>query len=515
MEASMFKTLVEVESRDLDAHPPLLPAAPAKAVPRTYPGAPHHRDGSSIELARIDTTAANYNNKSRAGTPRGSAGPSRAQSPSRTPGSGSDIEMSRPSTPTAFDVLQSITDPHMNRYRMAASCLMNFGNGLNDSAPGALIPYMEKHYDIGYAIVSLIFIGNAFGFIFGAVFLESLRLKLGRARLLALAQSIITIAYAPILAQAPFPVVVVSFFLIGFGMSITLAVNNVFCGSLRNATTALGFMHGAYGAGGTVGPLIATALVTAAKARWSTYYFIPLGLAIFNGVFSTYTFWHYERDLPAGGAQPTPAAEAAAAAANSSSSQLLSMFTALKIRIVLLGALFVFAYQGAEVSISGWVISFLIATRNGNPESVGYVTAGFWAGITIGRLCLSHPAHRVGEKLFVFLATVGAAVFQLLVWLVPNVVGPAVSVAIVGLLLGPIYPCAAAVFMRGMTRTERVNGMGVISAFGSSGGAVAPFTTGMVAQAAGPWVLHPIAIGLFALMMASWYGVPHDRKRSV
>lgn len=297
-------------------------------------------------------------------------------------------------------------------------------------------------------------------------------------------------------------------------MSITLAVNNVFCGSLRNATTALGFMHGAYGAGGTVGPLIATALVTAAKARWSTYYFIPLGLAIFNGVFSTYTFWHYERDLPAGGAQPTPAAEAAAAAANSSS-QLLSMFTALKIRIVLLGALFVFAYQGAEVSISGWVISFLIATRNGDPESVGYVTAGFWAGITIGRLCLSHPAHRVGEKLFVFLATVGAAVFQLLVWLVPNVVGPAVSVAIVGLLLGPIYPCAAAVFMRGMTRTERVNGMGVISAFGSSGGAVAPFTTGMVAQAAGPWVLHPIAIGLFALMMASWYGVPHDRKRSV
>ncbi|WYZ45910.1 hypothetical protein EsH8_IX_000135 [Colletotrichum jinshuiense] len=505
MDATMFKTLVEVESRDLDNHPPLLPAAPAKAVPRTYPGAPH-RDEFSIELSRINT-AANAGDTTTS-TPRGSAAPSRGQSPVRTPNAGSDVEMSRPSSPTPFEVLQSISDPHMNRYRMAASCLMNFGNGLNDSAPGALIPYMEKHYDIGYAIVSLIFIGNAFGFIFGAVFLESLRIKLGRARLLALAQTMITISYAPILAQAPFPLIVVSFFLIGFGMSITLAVNNVFCGSLRQATTALGYMHGAYGLGGTVGPLIATALVTAARARWSTYYLIPLGLAVFNGVFSTWAFWHYERDLPAG-SQPTPAPGAA-----DSGSQLLSMFSALKIRVVLLGALFIFAYQGAEVSISGWVISFLIVARNGDPDAVGYVTAGFWAGITIGRLCLSHPAHRVGEKLFVFCATVGAAVFQLLVWWVPNVVGPAVSVAIVGLLLGPIYPCAAAVFMRGMTRQERVNGMGVISAFGSSGGAVAPFATGILAQAAGTWVLHPIAIGLFALMMASWYGVPHGRKRT-
>ncbi|OLN98052.1 Bypass of stop codon protein 6-like protein 4 [Colletotrichum chlorophyti] len=497
MEASMFKTLVEVQSRDRDIdNPSLLPSAPAKAVPRIYPGAPH-RDGSSVELSRINTAEANRSRPV-------SAAPSRAQSPARTPASPSDVEMSRPSSPAPVEALQSISDPFMNRYRLAASCLMNFGNGLNDSAPGALIPYIETHYNIGYAIVSLIFIGNAFGFILGAVFLESLRVRLGRARLLALAQTTISLAYAPILARAPFPVIVVAFFMIGFGMSITLAVNNVFCGSLRQATTALGFMHGSYGLGGTVGPLIATALVTAARVPWSTYYFIPLGLAILNGGLSTWSFWNYERDLPASTtAQQTP-----------QGSQLLSMFSALKIRVVLLGALFIFAYQGAEVSISGWVISFLISFRGGEPESVGYVTAGFWAGITIGRFFLSHPAHRIGEKLFVFLATAGATVFQLLVWWVPNVVGPAVSVAIVGLLLGPIYPCAAAVFMRGMTRQERVGGMGVISAFGSSGGAVAPFATGLLAQAAGTWVLHPIAIGLFVVMVGTWYAVPHGRKRS-
>ncbi|KAK6221744.1 major facilitator superfamily transporter [Colletotrichum tabaci] len=510
MDATMFRTLVEVESRDCDAGAsPSLPAAPAKAVPRTYPGAPH-RDESSIELSRLSNTAddRHHGNNNVGGNTANKAGAPPSRPPSPT--SGADVEMSRPPSPAAFEVLQSISDPYMNRYRLAAACLMNFGNGLNDSAPGALIPYIEKHYDIGYAIVSLIFIGNALGFIFGAAFLESLRMRLGRARLLALAQTVITIGYAPILARAPFPLVVVSFFLLGFGMSLTLAVNNVFCGSLRQATTALGFIHGAYGVGGTVGPLIATALVTAARASWSTYYVIPLGLAVFNGAFATWSFWRYDADLPA----PSRSDTAATAAAVDSGTHLLSMFHALKARVVLLGALFIFAYQGAEVSISGWVISFLIAVRGGDPDSVGYVTAGFWGGITIGRLCLSHPAHRVGEKLFVVLATVGATVFQLLVWWVPNVVGPAVSVAIVGLLLGPIYPCAAAVFMRAMTGHERSSGMGVISAFGSSGGAVAPFTTGILAQAAGTWVLHPIAIGLFAVMMASWYGVPHGRKRS-
>jgi fucose permease len=186
----------------------------------------------------------------------------------------------------------------------------------------------------------------------------------------------------------------------------------------------------------------------------------------------------------------------------------------LKMRLVLLGALFIFAYQGAEVSISGWVISFLIAARNGDPSSVGYVTAGFWAGITIGRFVLSSPAHKIGEKTFVYFTVVGAAVFQLLVWLVPNVVGDAISVAIVGLLLGPVYPCAAAVFMRGMNRSEKVSGMGVTSAFGSSGGALAPFTTGILAQAFGTWVLHPIAIGLFAAMLMCWYGLPVTRRRT-
>ena len=160
------------------------------------------------------------------------------------------------------------------------------------------------------------------------------------------------------------------------------------------------------------------------------------------------------------------------------------------------------------------VISFLIATRHGNPSAVGYVTSGFWAGITLGRFLLSHPAHKIGEKLFVYGVIIGAAIFELLVWLVPNVVGDAVAIAIVGLLLGPVYPCATVIFSRAISRKEQVSSLSVISAFGSSGGAVAPFTTGILAQAAGTFVLHPIALGLFAVMLGCWYCLSNTRKRT-
>ena len=47
-------------------------------------------------------------------------------------------------------------------------------------------------------------------------------------------------------------------------------------------------------------------------------------------------------------------------------------------------------------------------------------------------------------------------------------------------------------FTRLLPANLQVFAIGFISSMGSSGGAVVPFLTGLVAQAAGTWVLHPI-----------------------
>lgn len=200
----------------------------------------------------------------------------------------------------------------------------------------------------------------------------------------------------------------------------------------------LGLMHGAYGIGGTISPLIATVMVTSGGMTWNRFYLLPLFVAFFNALFAGWSFSGYETKptlnptlLTAVGGNDTrsqardnAASEPADAnvtriqtqSSRSPAAQISNMAHAFRNRVTLLGALFIFAYQGAEVSISGWVLSFLITTRGGNPASVGYVTAGFWGGITLGRFLLSRPAQRIGEKVFVYGAVIGAIVFEGLVW---------------------------------------------------------------------------------------------------
>ncbi|KAH6647919.1 major facilitator superfamily domain-containing protein [Truncatella angustata] len=478
MESALFGSLVQVESQNSR-----LPSHPEKAVHRNRSNV---SGGDPIELTNVSRPTMAFS-----GATALDLGMSRSASLSDDMG--------------AVEVLPSIFDSKGNKLRLAACCSMGFLGGLNDSAAGALIPYMETHYGIGYGVVSLIFVGVALGFIMAAPCVASLQNRLGLAKVFGLGELLFIAGYIPIAATAPIPVIVISFFIVGFGCATNLAVYNVWLANHKEAATALGFVHGMYGVGGIVGPLIATSMVSNG-VLWSRFYLVTMGVAALNMAFTILTFWKYEQETYI----PQTAAETSPAGAQ----QLSAMLLAFKTRVVLVGAMFIFAYQGAEVSISGWVISFLIASRNGEPSRVGYVTSGFWAGITLGRFFLSPLGPRIGEKRFVYGLVVGSAIFELLVWLVPNVVGDAVAVAIVGLLLGPIYPAAAVVFTRNLSKKEQASGLAVISAFGSSGGAIAPFTTGILAQVVGTFVLHPIAIGLFAVMILCWYCIPTPRKRA-
>jgi hypothetical protein len=136
MTSYSFGAFIDVESSPGHGEPHHAPSAPAKALPRVY-----HSIPDPIELDSIQ-----WGTKPNGPTNSGAATPSGYQTP-RTP---LDLEMSRPVTPQneeqdGVDAMQSFSNPPMNRYRMLCACLMNFGNGLNDSAPGALIPYIETY----------------------------------------------------------------------------------------------------------------------------------------------------------------------------------------------------------------------------------------------------------------------------------------------------------------------------------------------------------------------------------
>ncbi|KAF2241064.1 MFS general substrate transporter [Trematosphaeria pertusa] len=480
---------------------------PASAV--TSPPAAHRKDISQARHAPSEFELDNltfgkcYN------------GP--VESGAQTPKTPNELEMSRPPSPVGNDavpIMQSWNNPPMNKWRILCCCLIYLGNGINDSVIGALIPYMEVYYRIGYAVMSMVFVGNAAGFIVAAFFTNTTLGRLGRAKTLMLAEVIMMSAYIMLVATPPYPVVVIAFFILGYGAATNLALNNVFCANLHPPNAILGAAHGSYGVGGIIAPIIGTAMVSHG-ILWSRFYFISLGLRLCCIVFAAWSFWSYKEDASQTLLTAVERTASRPAQADERNSSLKELKLALRNRATIFGALFIFAYQGAEVSISGWVISFLINYRDGDPARVGYVTAGFWGGITIGRFVLTHLAPKVGEKNFVTILTLGTLGLQLMAWLIPNIIGNAIAVAALGLLLGPVYPCAQTVFSRLMPRHVQTTAIGFIGGAGSSGGAVAPFTTGLLAQAAGTWVLHPICIGLYMVMLACWFSLPKTKKRTV
>jgi fucose permease len=69
---------------------------------------------------------------------------------------------------------------------------------------------MEEHYHIGYAIVSLVFVGNAIGFVTAAFFTDTILGKLGRAKTLIAAEFVLLSAYIMLVTTPPYAVVVIA-----------------------------------------------------------------------------------------------------------------------------------------------------------------------------------------------------------------------------------------------------------------------------------------------------------------
>lgn len=75
----------------------------------------------------------------------------------------------------------------------------------------------------------------------------------------------------------PYPVLVVSFILAGFGNGLAEGAWNAYIGNLARPSELLGFMHALYGIGGVISPLLATSLITKAHLPWYSYYYIMVG----------------------------------------------------------------------------------------------------------------------------------------------------------------------------------------------------------------------------------------------
>ena len=86
--------------------------------------------------------------------------------------------------------------------------------------------------------------------------------------------------------------------------------------------------------------------------------------------------------------------------------------------------------------------------------------------------------------------------FELVVWLVPSLIGDAVAISLIGVLFGPMYPIAMNHAARILPHWLLTGSIGWIAGLGQAGSALLPFMTGAIASKEGIWALQPLWVNL-------------------
>ncbi|KAI9065306.1 MFS general substrate transporter [Trametes sanguinea] len=388
--------------------------------------------------------------------------------------------------------------------QFVALCCSMFVAGWNDGTLGPLLPRIQEVYHVGYAIVSLIFIVSCTGAVLGSCTFLYLFDRLGYGLVVVLASCMMIIAYCLEAAAVPFPVFVTAYFFIGYGGSFLNSGSNVFLASVSvgKASNRFGILHGVYGLGAMVSPLVSTQF--AQISRWSFVYLVHVGLVLLTLVTQVLAFrLQGQADCARAIGLPPPETE---------SSLLQRYKRALSMRVIHLMALFAFVYVGVEVSIGSWIVTYVINLRHGGPDS-GYIPSGLFGGLMIGRIALLPFSKLVGERRVIFVYILAVLGLELAVWHVQSVVADAICIAFIGIFLGPMFPIMTN-HAGGIIPPDLISGgVGWIAGWGAAGAAVFPFVTGAIASKTGIKSLFPLVVALTGLLFCVWACVPRSRRQ--
>ena len=423
--------------------------------------------------------------------------------------------------------------------------------GASDGAIGACLIYMQSYYRISYTTVSLVFLLQVLGYGAMSFVNNSLLQRLGRRWLSAFGNGLLLVGFALISGGPPFPVVAIAFVLLGFAAGVYESMFNAFLGTFRESSVLLGCLHGFYGLGAAISPILATQMIVHG-IRWHYYYLVLLAIGLVNAAVAVPAFWKYSarqmkmdaRAARQASLQPTPLASTidvttptaphdqgekekhectaepeteppaplqqvdTVNTVNNGQSVVRRAFTS---RFCLVGALYMFMYLGLEIGTGGWIVGYLVRVRGGDESAMGFVNSGYWLGLTASRFLLAVPSHWLGEWFATELWMTCSLAFVLVFWLAKPVAAASVGVCLVGWFIGPTFPNIMQLATQHLPEDLHVAGIGVIASFGSVGGALLPFVIGVAATKESPRVVPIVLTALNVGCCIVWLFLPGQK----
>lgn len=341
--------------------------------------------------------------------------------------------------------------------------------GLPDAMLGVAWPSMRATFDQPLAALGQLLLAGTFGYLTGSTASGFVSDRFGTRAVLvgsALAWAAAMLAFA---AAPAWPLLLLGIVALGIGGGGIDAGLNAFV-ALRHGPGAMNLLHGCYGIGATIGPLVLTAVLAGGRS-WRLPYVgllaLQLGLVVAYAL--TGRAWGGRRP-PRGAASRPVAIPWALAAAG------LALF---------------FVYTGVEVATGQWSYTFLTTARAAPPTAAGVAVSAFWAGLTVGRFGAALAGRRVAPLALLHASVVVTIVALALFWWSP---APAVGYAglvLAGVGLAPVFPALVTLTPRRVGEDVAARVVGLQLGAAGSGASLAPAGVGVLLQWGGTALLAP------------------------
>lgn len=146
--------------------------------------------------------------------------------------------------------------------------------------------------------MALLFLSPFVGYVIAALSNNLIHNHFGQRGVAVLGPLSRIVGYMPLALHPPYPVLPVVPLFTGLGNGLEDSAWNAWVGNMQNANELLGILHGAYGVGGTIGPLIASAVVTKGqKLPWYAFYYVMIGVTVVEFAVALTAFWGATGDV--------------------------------------------------------------------------------------------------------------------------------------------------------------------------------------------------------------------------
>jgi fucose permease len=353
------------------------------------------------------------------------------------------------------------------------------GMGLPTAALGVAWPSMRVDFGRPLASLGVLVVSFTVGYLVSTTGHGWIGRHVGTGTLLVGASAVAAVGAGAFAVTSTWLALVAASAVLGMSGGVVDAALNAHV-ALHHSHRMMNLMHGGFGIGATLGPLLVTALIGAGLSwRWGygALALLQIGLAVSFAV--TRTQWPAalpgpRPDRPVSG-RPPPAAW--------------------------LGPLVFLVYGAVEVGVGAW--AFVLLTGRGlGDTAAGVCVTAYWGALALGRLGLGAVGPRLAPRQVVAGSVAGVAAGSVGLWLGPVAVSP-VALVVMGASLAGIFPALTALTPArvGPERAPSVIGRQLAAAV--VGGAAGSAVIGILAQHLGSAAVAPALVAVSLLLVAT------------